>query len=39
MMPIMVPDLHAPAADLLALDLLVLPTLHEVLRHLAQLPP
>ena len=39
MMPIMVPDLHAPAADLLVLDLLVLPTLHEVLRHLAQLPP
>ena len=39
MMPIMVPDLHAPAADLLALDLLVLPTLHEVLRHLAELPP
>jgi HAD superfamily hydrolase (TIGR01509 family) len=39
MMPIMVPDLLAPAADLLALDLLVLPTLHEVRRHLAQLPP
>ena len=32
MMPIMVPDLRAPTADLLALDLLVLPSLHEVLR-------
>ena len=39
MMPIMVPDSHPPSADLVAVDLLVLPTLHEVLRHLAALPP
>ena len=32
MMPIMVPDLHPPSAELVALDLLVLPTLHDVLR-------
>jgi HAD superfamily hydrolase (TIGR01509 family) len=38
MMPIMVPDSHPPSADLVALDLLVFPTLHEVLRHLAALP-
>ncbi len=38
MTPIMVPDLHPPSAALLAIDLLVLPTLHEVLRHLATLP-
>ena len=38
MMPIMVPDTHPPPADLVATDLLVLPTLHEVLRHLAALP-
>jgi HAD superfamily hydrolase (TIGR01509 family) len=38
MMPIMVPDSHLPSADLVAVDLLVLPTLHEVLRHLAALP-
>ena len=39
MMPIMVPDLHAPPEELLALGLLVLPTLHAVLRHLTELPP
>jgi hypothetical protein len=39
MMPIMVPDLHPPSADLVALDLVVLPTLHDVLEHLAALPP
>ena len=38
MTPIMVPDLHAPPADLIALDLLVLPSLHAVLDHLAKLP-
>jgi len=38
MAAIMVPDLHAPSAELLALDLLVLPTLHAVLRHLEELP-
>ena len=38
MMPIMVPDSHPPSMDLLAIDLLVLPTLHDVLRHLAALP-
>ena len=38
MMPIMVPDSHPPSADLVAIGLLVLPTLHEVLRHLATLP-
>jgi beta-phosphoglucomutase-like phosphatase (HAD superfamily) len=38
MMPIMVPDSHPPPADLVAIELLVLPTLHEVLRHLAALP-
>jgi HAD superfamily hydrolase (TIGR01509 family) len=38
MTPIMVPDLHPPPADLLLIDLLVLPTLHDVLRHLAALP-
>ena len=32
MMPIMVPDLIAPSADLVALDLIVLPTLHDVSR-------
>ena len=30
MMPIMVPDLIPPSADLVALDLIVLPTLHDV---------
>jgi beta-phosphoglucomutase-like phosphatase (HAD superfamily) len=39
MMPIMVPDLHAPSAELLARGPLVLPTLHEVRAHLAMLPP
>ena len=39
MMPIMVPDLIAPSAELVALDLLVLPTLHDVLAHLDLLPP
>ena len=38
MTPIMVPDLLPPPADLLAIDLLVLPPLHDVLRHLAELP-
>jgi beta-phosphoglucomutase-like phosphatase (HAD superfamily) len=38
MTPIMVPDLHAPTADLIALNLLVLPSLHEVLERLAALP-
>jgi len=39
MLPIMVPDLHPPPADLAALDLIVLPTLHDVLHHLASLQP
>ncbi len=34
MMPIMVPDLRPPSEELLALDLVVLPTLHDVIRHL-----
>ena len=38
MTPIMVPDLLAPPGDLIALDLLVLPSLHEVLDHLSALP-
>ena len=38
MTPILVPDMHPPPADLLAIDLLILPTLHDVLRHLAELP-
>ena len=38
MTPIMVPDLHAPPGDLIALDLLVLPSLHAFLDHLAMLP-
>jgi beta-phosphoglucomutase-like phosphatase (HAD superfamily) len=38
MTAIMVPDLHAPPGDLIALDLLVLPTLHDVLEHLTTLP-
>jgi hypothetical protein len=37
MRPIMVPDLHAPPGDLIALDLLVLPSLHAVLDHLTTL--
>ena len=39
MMPIMVPDLTPPSADLVALDLIVLPTLHDVREHIAALPP
>jgi len=39
MLPIMVPDLHPPPTDLAALDLIVLPTLHDVLHHLASLQP
>jgi HAD superfamily hydrolase (TIGR01509 family) len=38
MTPIMVPDLLPPSAALLAIDLLVLPTLHAVRQHLAALP-
>ena len=38
MAAIMVPDLHGPPGDLVALDLLVLPSLHEVLEHLTALP-
>jgi len=38
MAAIMVPDLHGPPGDLIALDLLVLPSLHEVLEHLTALP-
>ena len=38
MMPIMVPDLHPPSADLAALDVVVLPTLHDVLARLKALP-
>ena len=36
--PIMVPDLHPPSPELVALDVAVLPSLHEVLRRLAALP-
>ena len=39
MIPIMVPDLRPPSLELVALDFIVLPTLHEVLQHLAELPP
>ena len=39
MTPIMVPDMHPPSAGLLALGLVVLPSLHDVLAHLAALPP
>jgi HAD superfamily hydrolase (TIGR01509 family) len=38
MTPIMVPDMHLPPEDLLAIDLLILPTLHDVLAHLSELP-
>jgi HAD superfamily hydrolase (TIGR01509 family) len=38
MTPIMVPDMHPPSARLLGLDVLVLPSLHDVLAHLAALP-
>jgi HAD superfamily hydrolase (TIGR01509 family) len=36
--PIMVPDLHPPSADLLALSPLVLPSLIDVRLHLSSLP-
>ena len=39
MTAIMVPDLHHPPRDLLALDLLVLPSLHVVLEHMTTLAP
>jgi HAD superfamily hydrolase (TIGR01509 family) len=39
MIPIMVPDLAPPSADLVARDVIVLPTLHDVLAHLVRLPP
>jgi HAD superfamily hydrolase (TIGR01509 family) len=39
MLPIMVPDLIPPSSDLVALGLIVLPTLHDVLAHLDALPP
>ncbi len=38
MTPIMVPDLHLPSADLLALAPLVLDSLADVPAHLAPLP-
>lgn len=38
MTPIMVPDLHAPSPELVALDVVVLPSLNDVLRRLAALP-
>jgi HAD superfamily hydrolase (TIGR01509 family) len=38
MTPIMVPDLHAPPDELLVLELVVLPSLHDVIDHLAALP-
>ena len=38
MTPIMVPDMHVPPEDLIALDLLVLPSLHAVRDHLVALP-
>ncbi len=38
MTPIMVPDMHAPSADLVAIDLLILPSLSDVLAHLIELP-
>jgi HAD superfamily hydrolase (TIGR01509 family) len=38
MTPIMVPDLHPPSPELVALDVAVLPSLHHVLRRLAALP-
>jgi len=38
MTPIMVPDMHPPPGDLLVLELVVLPSLHAVLDHLAALP-
>lgn len=38
MVPILVPDRHAPSRELLALEPLVLPSLVDVRLHLAQLP-
>jgi HAD superfamily hydrolase (TIGR01509 family) len=38
MTAIMVPDMHGPPEDLVALDLLVLPSLRAVLEHLRALP-
>jgi HAD superfamily hydrolase (TIGR01509 family) len=38
MTAIMVPDLHPPSPELVALNVAVLPSLHDVLRHLAALP-
>jgi HAD superfamily hydrolase (TIGR01509 family) len=38
MIPVMVPDIHAPSVDLLAIEPLVLATLHDVRTHLASLP-
>jgi HAD superfamily hydrolase (TIGR01509 family) len=38
MTPIMVPDMRPPSADLLAIDLLILPSLSDVLAHLTDLP-
>jgi HAD superfamily hydrolase (TIGR01509 family) len=37
-MPIMVPDLHPPSADLIAHGVLILPTLHAALHYLIALP-
>ena len=39
MSAIMVPDLHPPSPELVALDVAVVPSLHDVLRRLAALPP
>lgn len=39
MTPIMVPDLHPPSAELVALEPMVMTTLHDVLSHLRTLPP
>ena len=38
MTAIMVPDMHGPSGDLIVLELLVLPSLHDVLEHLTMLP-
>jgi HAD superfamily hydrolase (TIGR01509 family) len=37
MIPVMVPDIHAPSVDLLTIEPLVMATLHEVRAHLAAL--
>jgi len=39
MAPIMIPDLHPPSPELVALDVAVLPSLHDVLLRFAALPP